>query len=188
LNAIVKLHHCWRYVVMQQQRLLLALMACGAPAFVVCNAPAFADVSAPSPARQTELLDSADPRLAKNKRLVFDLWRELMDAHHAEAADKYIAEDYIQHNPNIPNGRAAVAHFFGTLPRKDVRPTIRGLVSIVAERDLVVLSFVDEQPDPRDSTKTYTTTWFDMLRVSNGKVVEHWDGARINAPSRRSPE
>jgi predicted SnoaL-like aldol condensation-catalyzing enzyme len=81
-----------------------------------------------------------------------------------------------------------VARFFGTLPRKEVQPTIRGLVSIVAEGDLVVVSFVDEQPDPRDSTKTYTTTWFDMLRVSNGKVVEHWDGARINAPSRRPPE
>jgi len=171
---------CWRYLVTKQQGLLLALM--------LCSAPTFADVTALSPTRQTELLKSADPRLAKNKRLVFDLWRELMDAHHVEAADKYIAENYIQHNPNIPSGRGAVAHFFGTLPRKEVQPTIRGLVSIVAERDLVVLSFVDDQPDPRDNAKTFTTTWFDMLRVSNGKVVEHWDAGRINVPSRRPPE
>jgi len=91
------------------------------------------------------------------------------------------AEDYIQHNPNIPSG-ACRGPFLRHAPPKEVQPTIRGLVSIVAERDLVVLSFVDDQPDPRDSTKTFTTTWFDMLRVSNGKVVEHWDAGRINVP------
>ena len=25
--------------------------------------------------------------------------------------------------------------------------------------------------------KKYTSTWFDMLRVENGKVAEHWDPA-----------
>jgi len=31
--------------------------------------------------------------------------------------------------------------------------------------------------DPKDSTRTYTTSWFDMWRFSNGKADEHWDGA-----------
>ncbi len=146
--------------------------------------PALADVSAVAPSDQLAMLASNDPQLAFNKRLVFDTWRELMDAHHVEAAEKYLAEGYIQHNPNIPSGRSAVVHFFGTLPRMAIQPTVRGLVAIVAERDLVVLSFVDEQPDPRDSEKTFTTTWFDMVRVENGKVVEHWDGARLHSPSR----
>jgi len=26
--------------------------------------------------------------------------------------------------------------------------------------------------------KPYTTTWFDMFRIANGKIVEHWDIAR----------
>jgi predicted SnoaL-like aldol condensation-catalyzing enzyme len=30
-------------------------------------------------------------------------------------------------------------------------------------------------PDPQDSTKRYTTTWFDMMRIRDGKVAEHWD-------------
>ena len=28
-----------------------------------------------------------------------------------------------------------------------------------------------------DSTKKYTTTWFDMFRIENGKIAEHWDTA-----------
>jgi predicted SnoaL-like aldol condensation-catalyzing enzyme len=41
----------------------------------------------------------------------------------------------------------------------------------------VVLNFVQEVPDPRDPSKKYTTTWFDMLRIENGKLAEHWDSA-----------
>ena len=39
------------------------------------------------------------------------------------------------------------------------------------------LSFVDERKDPKDAAKKYTTTWFDMFRVENGKIAEHWDPA-----------
>ena len=53
------------------------------------------------------------------------------------------------------------------------------LISIVAERDLVVLSFVVEYPDPKDNSKKYASTWFDMFRIENGKVEEHWDGATM---------
>jgi predicted SnoaL-like aldol condensation-catalyzing enzyme len=49
------------------------------------------------------------------------------------------------------------------------------LVAITAEGDLVVLSFVREAADPKDSTKRYTTTAFDMFRIENGKIAEHWD-------------
>jgi predicted SnoaL-like aldol condensation-catalyzing enzyme len=47
----------------------------------------------------------------------------------------------------------------------------------VAEGDLVTLSFARELPDPADPAKKYTTTWFDMFRIENGKIAEHWDSA-----------
>ena len=34
-------------------------------------------------------------------------------------------------------------------------------------------------PHPDDETKTYTTTWFDMFRLEDGKITEHWDSAKI---------
>ena len=123
---------------------------------------------------QPELLRSADPVLAANKKLVFDFWREVLQAHHVERASAYLAEGYVQHNPNVAS-RAAFMDFVGQSPREQVKATIDELVSIVAERDLVVLALRRELPDLENEGQTYTTTWFEMVRVADGKIVEHWD-------------
>lgn len=129
---------------------------------------------------QELLLASPDPKLAANKRLVYDFWREVFEAGHMELAPRYMAESYIQHNPNVATGRAAFIDFFSKLAKaKPIEPRIKApLVSIVAEGDLVVLSFVRETVDPKDTAKKYTTTWFDMFRIEAGKIAEHWDPAQ----------
>ena len=129
---------------------------------------------------QAPLLASADPKLAANKRLVYDFWREVFEGAHMELVDKYMAESYIQHNPNVPSGRAAFVDFF-TRMRKPAPIEARvkaPIVAIVAEGDLVVLSFAREGVDPKDATKKFSTTWFDMFRIENGKIAEHWDPAQ----------
>jgi len=128
---------------------------------------------------QAAMLASADARLAANKRLVYDFWREVFEGGHMELADKYMAESYIQHNPMVPTGRAAFVEAFG----KRVKPApidarVKApLVAIVAEGDLVVLSFARELDDPKDAGKKYSSTWFDMFRIENGRIAEHWDPA-----------
>jgi predicted SnoaL-like aldol condensation-catalyzing enzyme len=131
-------------------------------------------------ASQKTLLQSNDPKLAANKKLVYDCWREILEGGHLELVDKYLAEGYIQHNPNVPTGRKGFVELFSKFAKaKPIVDTIQApVVAIVAEGDLVVISFASTLPDPTDSTKTYTTTWFDMFRVENGKLAEHWDGAQ----------
>ena len=126
------------------------------------------------------MLASPDSRLAANKRLVYDFWREVFEGGHMELAEKYMAESYIQHNPTVATGRAAFVAFFSRIAKPvPIAPAVKApLVSIVAEGDMVVLSFVRELADPKDPAKKYTTTWFDMFRIENGKVAEHWDGAQ----------
>ena len=125
------------------------------------------------------MLASADARLAANKRLVYDFWREVFEGGHMELADKYLAESYMQHNPNVPTGRAAFVELFSKFVKpKDIQARVKApLVSITAEGDKVILSFVSTVPDPKDAGKKYTTTWFDMFRIENGKIAEHWDPA-----------
>lgn len=141
--------------------------------------PALAQLPVVAAPDHATLLASADPQLAKNKRLVYDFWREVFEAGHLELAEKYMAETYIQHNPSVPTGRTAFVEFFGQFkkPRTIEAKVAAPLVSITAEGDLVVLSFVREVVDPKDASKKYTTTWFDMFRVENGKIAEHWDPA-----------
>ncbi|MBW8830394.1 MAG: ester cyclase [Burkholderiales bacterium] len=129
---------------------------------------------------QELLLSSPDPKLAANKRLVYDFWREVFESGHMELAPKYMAESYIQHNPNVATGRAAFIDFFSRFAKaKPIEPRIKApVVSIVAEGDMVVLSFVREAADPKDPAKKYTTTWFDMFRIESGKIAEHWDAAQ----------
>ncbi|MGD2132583.1 MAG: nuclear transport factor 2 family protein [Maricaulaceae bacterium] len=124
---------------------------------------------------QQALLESDDPQLEANKRLVYDWWREVLSAGHLENNADYQAEDYIQHNPLVPTGRAPFEAFFGSRPPREIPDTIDNLVTIVAEDDLVVFVFKRELPHPRNEGETYTTTWFDMMRVEDGKVAEHWD-------------
>ena len=128
---------------------------------------------------QTAMLASADPKLAANKKLVYDFWREVFEGGHMERVDAYMAESYIQHNPMVPTGRAAFVDFFGKRAKpQPVEPRVKGpLVAMIAEGDLVMLSFVREYPDPADASKKYTTTWFDMFRIENGRIAEHWDSA-----------
>jgi predicted SnoaL-like aldol condensation-catalyzing enzyme len=134
-------------------------------------------VVAISPEAQRQLLESDDPQLAANKKLVWDMWRNFLQAGRIDEADKYLAPEYHQHNPNAETGLEGVKAYFRNLgvQPSEVKDHIDRLVSIVAERDLVVLALVREGVD-KDGNP-YTTTWFDMFRVADGKIVEHWDTA-----------
>jgi len=45
----------------------------------------------------------------------------------------------------------------------------------MAENNRVVLVIKRVYPDPSNPGETYTTSWFDMLPIENGKLAEHWD-------------
>jgi predicted SnoaL-like aldol condensation-catalyzing enzyme len=150
---------------------------------LVFSPHAFAQVPVRASANQAQLLTSPDARLAKNKRLVYDFWREVVEAGHVELADKYLTESYIQHNPNVPTGRAGFVAFFSKFTKpKPIEPRVRApLVAITAEGNLVTMSFVREAAD-EDGSNPYTTTWFDMFRIENGRIAEHWDSAMRHEP------
>ena len=114
-----------------------------------------------------------------NLKFVLDWWREVIQARHVELAPKYQAEDYIQHNINIQTGRAGFVKFFGglgqpvaILPELTQKPAVA-----FAKGDYVVVIWEREGKDPADATKTYKYNTYDLLRLQNGKVQEHWDWA-----------
>lgn len=124
------------------------------------------------------MLQSKDPQLAKNKRLLYDFWRVVVEAGHLEETGKYTTEDYIQHNPNFASGRQALIDMFAAnkRPKLPIEARVKSpIVSLIAEGDLVMISFMRELPEPKDPAKKYTTTHITYFRVENGKLAEHWD-------------
>ena len=154
----------------------IATLTCTLLALGLCST-AVAQVPPVGVSDQLALLKSADPKLAANKKLVFDMWRTIIQAAHVEEAEKMFTEGYIQHNPNVITGRKAMVEFMkNSRPRKDIEPEIHfPVIAIMAEGDLVSVTTVSYQPDPEAPGKTYAGTHFDLFRIENGKIAEHWD-------------
>jgi predicted SnoaL-like aldol condensation-catalyzing enzyme len=87
--------------------------------------------------------------------------------------DKYFAPDYLQHNPSIPSGPAAIKDLMPKLPKDfSYQPGMA-----VAEGDLVMVHgrYVGWGPKPMVAV--------DMFRLKSGKVVEHWDVMQEEVPA-----
>jgi predicted SnoaL-like aldol condensation-catalyzing enzyme len=126
---------------------------------------------------QQALLESSDATLAANKRLVFDMWREVVDAGQRKAASRYFEAAFVDYSAVAGGDDEG----FGARLTGDASPVAAAIrapvVAVVAEGDLVVLVTRREHPHPVREGLTYTTTWFDMFRISKGKIVAHWDAA-----------
>jgi predicted SnoaL-like aldol condensation-catalyzing enzyme len=131
---------------------------------------------------QLALLASELPQLATNKRTVFDFWRTVILGGQVEAMDQFLRADYIEHNHLLPTTRAAFKAWLGErLEAKAVPATIPDLVTIVAEGPYVVMAFVTHYPEANGSGNTYTSTHFEMFRLQDGLIAEHWDSLLFRA-------
>lgn len=154
---------------------------------ILATAPMFAQAPVAGHPDPESLFTSPDKKLHANKQVVLHIMRDLLEAGHWADAPKYLTNEYIQHNPNITSGLESVMKFFGPrakpTPIPDRKSWRTKMVSVVAEGDLVVVGIVRELTDPRAPGKTYTTTWFDMWRIKDGKADEHWDFGTIAPPA-----
>jgi predicted SnoaL-like aldol condensation-catalyzing enzyme len=151
-------------------------LVCGAIA-LACVGTGMAQVPPVAAPDQAALLQSKDPKLAANKKLVFDMWRAIIQGAHTDLAPKYFTKDYIQHNPNVATGRDAMVQYMSsTRPVRPIDPTITfPVVAIMAEGDKVLVATVTYTTDPTKPGSKYAGTHFDLFRIEHGKIAEHWD-------------
>ena len=153
---------------------------------VLCSLPLQAQVPVAGSKDPESLFTSKDPMLNANKQVVMHIMRDLLEAGHWDDAPKYLSERYIQHNPNVASGLKPVLAFFAgraSKPIPDKNSWTTQVVSVVAEGDMVVVAISRSLDDPREPGKKYTSTWFDMWRIKDGKADEHWDYGTIAPPA-----
>ena len=152
---------------------------------LVPSGSALAQAPVTAAADPESLFADPDPQLNANKQVALHIVRDLLEANHWDEAHNYLTDRYIQHNPMVASGLEPVMKFFSgrkPTPIPDRNSWKTKVVSVLADGDLVVVAYVRESPDPRDPSKKYTTTWFDMWRIKDGKADEHWDCATLPAP------
>lgn len=156
----------------------MRLRAVALAALVVLPAAAGGQVPVRAVADPEALFTDKDPRLHANKQVALHMMRELLQCNRWQEADRWMSRDYIQHNPNLPTGREPVVQFFSRIRQSAERceRLTSALVAVVAQGDLVTVVWRMECPDPQGQG-TYTSSWFNLWRIENGKVAEHWDPA-----------
>ncbi|UWQ07581.1 nuclear transport factor 2 family protein [Aliiroseovarius crassostreae] len=94
-----------------------------------------------------------------------------------EAAGKLLKEDYIQHNPAVPTGAAPILGFLPALKESGLTAEPH---RVIAEGDLVVLHSTLHNAQAFGGE---TLVAFDVFRVEEGKVAEHWDNLQAAVPA-----
>ncbi len=80
----------------------------------------------------------------------------------------YVVENYIQHNPNIPDGREAAIEFLE--PKFSNPDASFDVKRILVDGDLAMVHL-----HGRMSAESLGGAVADIYRLQNGKIVEHWD-------------
>ncbi len=119
----------------------------------------------------------------KNKEIVTRFYHDIFIKHDMTRLDSYMRDDYIQHNPDCPQGKAGFIEFFTTIFNAvpDFKYTLH---KMVADGDIVMAFSATtgthtggEWLGKKASGNKLDYNVVDIFRVQDGKIAEHWDVA-----------
>lgn len=134
------------------------------------NLASFAE---PNPSGHTQIdgtIDIAEPsRTAQNRQLVCDFLFDVMQGNKPEKTPDYFDGDtYIQHNTAIADGLSGLSDALAALAEQGIEMIYDRTHMVLAQGDFVLA--VSE-----GSYAGAPTSYYDLWRVANGKIAEHWD-------------
>lgn len=110
--------------------------------------------------------------LEKNKESAIAFYKMAYEGNPELAVEKFIGDEYIQHNPAVANGTQGFVEYFERMQKEYPDKSIR-FVRCIAEGDLVALHTHQTWP----GNDQYVT--MDFFRFDkNGKICEHWDAVQ----------
>jgi predicted SnoaL-like aldol condensation-catalyzing enzyme len=121
--------------------------------------------------------------LEKNKEIIRTFCADAFVSHDLTGLSRYMRDDYIQHNPDCPQGKAGFIEFFRQIFKAvpDFRYSIK---QMIAEGDLVWMhSGVSGTHTGggwlglQASGNRLDFDAVDMFRMQDGMIAEHWDVA-----------
>lgn len=126
------------------------------------SAAAIAQASTGAPQRDLAVEEA-------NRTLVLRFYESFFNQHDVTDASMVVSEEYRQHNPDVPDGKAPFVEFFRGYFKENPQSRVR-VVRSATDGDLVYLH-VHATNGPQDRGQAV----LDIFQVKNGKIVEHWD-------------
>ena len=114
-------------------------------------------------------------------------FKDILQNAHMELAETFLHPDYLQHNANFPQGREALIRIMRQRPGRrpgeekpitPVWPDPPFLTLVNGPYSMMVWERTAKDPD--DPSRDYKDYHWDMVRVENGVVREHWDEFLLN--------
>ncbi len=118
---------------------------------------------------------SPDDALAgRNKEIVRSFYTTVLIGRDVDAAPKFLRPDYIQHNPQVPTGLKGFMDTFRERFSQKLPPDYkRELLNVIGDNDMVVI-YMRQTWTGKDG-QHHQALGFDMFRVQDGMIAEHWD-------------
>ncbi|MDG1729849.1 MAG: nuclear transport factor 2 family protein [Algibacter sp.] len=103
-----------------------------------------------------------------NKALAVNIIQDVLMGQNPNNITNYIAEDYIQHNPQIDNGLQGIQDAVAFLTSINNMFQYNTIHKVIGEGNFVLT--VSE-----GTWNGTSNAFYDLFRMENGKAVEHWD-------------
>ncbi|MDH7445516.1 nuclear transport factor 2 family protein [Aquimarina sp. 2201CG14-23] len=104
-----------------------------------------------------------------NKELVQDFVTTILLKGEMDKIQNYIEGDnYIQHNPDIANGLSGLGKALEAMAKQGIAMVYTKVHKVLGEGNFVLTISEGTLGDQH-------TSFYDLFRVENGKIVEHWD-------------
>ena len=114
----------------------------------------------------------ANQNIEQNRTRAIAVLKTFDNVNDLSAVENYISEHYIQHNPTLKDGKAALLDLFKTLQGIKFKNTTT-IAKTIAQGDMVMVH--SKTIDPTNS-KDLGTGVIDIFRFDKeGKIAEHWD-------------
>lgn len=130
-------------------------------------------VAAPNPSGHTQVdgtTTKADAdKTEANRKLVSEFLFDVLQGNNlAKTPDYFNGDSYIQHNSNIADGLSGLGAALEALKKQNITMVYTKIHQVLAEGNFVLSV----------SEGTFggaPTSYYDLWRVENGKIAEHWD-------------
>ncbi|MEM9496371.1 MAG: nuclear transport factor 2 family protein [Pseudomonadota bacterium] len=110
-----------------------------------------------------------------NRALVRDFAETVLVGRNHGSMERHVADHLIQHDPDIADGRACYLSALGAYRNGQPRRRYDVVHKVLAEGNFVLCM----SEGFRDQVHS---SFYDLFRVSSGRIVEHWDTIEAIAP------